>query len=116
MALLNDLASAFFLLVGLALMGIAALGIVRMPDLFMRMSAATKASTVGASSMLIGAAIHFSDQPKIAAQVVVTILFLLLTAPVGAHVIGRAAYRKNEVDLYERTGHDDLEDYYSDES
>ena len=62
-----------------------------MPDIFLRMSATTKAVTFGVSFVLIGAAIFFGDIGTITRAVVI-ILFLFLTAPVAAHMIGRAAY------------------------
>lgn len=104
--------STFFLVIGVGLMLVAAIGFTRMPDLFIRMSAATKASTVGAAALLLAAAIHFGGL-AITTQVVATIGFLLATAPVGAHVIARAAYRKRHVALYEQTRRDDLGDYYA---
>lgn len=107
-----EITAAVLLVVGTLLMVVAGIGIMRMPDLYMRMSAATKASTVGAAALLLAAALSFAGL-SVKTQVVATIVFLLATAPVGAHVIARAAYRKRSVSLFERTTQDDLEAYYS---
>ena len=104
-----------FMLLGAILLLIAGIGLVRMPDLFLRMSAATKAATLGSSSLLIAAALHFGEL-SIIAQVTATIFFLFLTAPVGAHIIGRAAYHKKRAPLYKGTLRDDLKAYYENQS
>ncbi|QDP73351.1 monovalent cation/H(+) antiporter subunit G [Legionella israelensis] len=84
--------SDVFLLTGAIFIFIAALGIMRMPDLFLRMHAAAKAGTLGVSLMLIAEAIHFSSWSVIL-KVIMVIIFLFLSAPVGFHLIGRASYR-----------------------
>ena len=83
--------SAVLLVVGSLFMLLAALGILRLPDLFMRLQAATKASTLGVGCMLLSAALHFHDL-AITTRAVLIIAFFCLTAPVGAHMIARAAY------------------------
>ena len=84
----------------------AGLGLVRMPDLFLRMSASTKAATLGVGCTLLGVALYFGDFATfIRAGAIV--VFLLLTAPVAAHLIGRAAYQDG-VPLWEGTRFDDL--------
>jgi multicomponent Na+:H+ antiporter subunit G len=79
------------LLLGSALMLLAAIGIVRLPDVFTRMHAATKPSTLGIGLIIAGVAVHFQDL-EIATRAVLIAAFFLLTVPVGAHMIGRAAY------------------------
>lgn len=80
------------LVVGALLMLLAALGLVRLPDVYSRMSATSKSATLGVALVLIGAAWHFGDW-QIAGQAVVTALFLYLTTPIAAHRIARAAWR-----------------------
>ncbi|MDI9819419.1 MULTISPECIES: monovalent cation/H(+) antiporter subunit G [unclassified Legionella] len=82
-----------FLLVGAIFIFIAALGLVRMPDLFLRMHASAKAGTLGAGLLLTGAVIYFATW-SVATEIIIAILFLIMTAPVAFHLIGRAAYRK----------------------
>ncbi|MEM9012666.1 MAG: monovalent cation/H(+) antiporter subunit G [Pseudomonadota bacterium] len=70
----------------------AGIGIVRLPDVFIRMHAATKVGTLASGLILAGAALHFLDA-AIVFKITLAVLFLLLTAPIGAHMIGRAALR-----------------------
>lgn len=76
---------------GLFFMLVAAIGVLRLPDLFTRMHAATKASTLGISGIALAALVFFGDGTT-ATRVLLIILFFFLTAPVGAHALGRAAY------------------------
>jgi len=85
---------------------VAALGVVRLPDLYTRMHASTKAGTLGAGMIYTAVAIHFGDTVSISLSLL-TILFVLITAPVAAHAIGRAAYRSG-THLWERTRCDEL--------
>ena len=68
----------------------AGIGILRMQDVFIRMHASTKVGTLASGLILAGAAIHFGEA-IIFIKVILIILFLLLTAPIAAHMIGRAA-------------------------
>lgn len=95
---------------GAAFMALAGLGLLRMPDLFLRMSSTAKAGTLGAGMILLGAAIHFDDF-SIYTRAIAIIVFLLLTAPVAAHMIGRAAYFDG-VPLWKGTVRDDLHGHY----
>lgn len=87
-----DLVVAVFLVIGGVFAAIAGLGLLRLPDVLIRMHASTKAGTLGVGFMVIGVAFHFGDM-VVVTKAVLIILFLLLTAPVAAHLIGRAAYR-----------------------
>ena len=93
--------AAILLLLGAAFMLLAAVGLLRLPDLFLRMSATAKAATLGAALTVVGAAVHFGEA-AIVGRAMVVVLFLLLTAPVAAHKIGRAGYRRG-APLYEGT-------------
>ena len=84
--------TALLLVSGGAFACIAGLGLVRMPDVYIRMHAATKAGTLGTGLILAAVAIHFADA-GVAIRTLAAIAFLLITAPVAAHMIGRAAYR-----------------------
>lgn len=88
---MKDLVIAFFMLAGSAFMLLSAVGILRMPDLFTRMHAATKVGTVGIIGIVIAVAFYFQDM-KVVAPAILIILFFLATAPVAAHMIGRSAY------------------------
>lgn len=88
---------SFFIAAALVIIGsifsvAAGLGLARLPDVFIRMHAGTKVGTLGSGLVLAGAAVHFAD-PAVVLRVVVIVFFLLTTAPIGAHMIGRAALR-----------------------
>ena len=87
-----DVLIGLFLLAGAAFVMIAAIGIVRLPDLLTRMHASTKAGTLGALLVLVGLALH-QGTGEVVSKAVATALFLLLTAPIAAHMIGRAHAR-----------------------
>lgn len=112
---MQGLISIIFMMIGTFFMCVASIGIVKMPDLFLRMSATTKAATLGAGFMLLGAAVHFSDDFGAVSRMLATIIFLLSTAPVAAHMIARAAYR-NDVPLWEGTRHDELRGRYEEDT
>ena len=107
-----------FVVFALAAMGtlfllLAAVGILRMPDLYCRASATTKAATLGVGCVLVATSLYFNDL-QVTTRVLATIAFLLLTAPVAAHMIARAAYRQ-QVPLWRATVSDELATY-SDEA
>jgi multicomponent Na+:H+ antiporter subunit G len=88
---MTDIATGLLWMVGSSFAFLAALGVVRMPDVFTRMQASTKASTLGLGCLLIGAALQFADVASLI-RVVSIGAFTLLTTPVSAHVIARASY------------------------
>lgn len=92
-------------LAGATLGAIAAIGIVRLPDLYTRMQSATKAGTLGVACVILAAGID-SREPVVLAEAVLVIVFLFVTSPVASHLIGRAAYRIG-VPKWERTTRDD---------
>ncbi len=85
--------AGLLLTAGGILMLLGAVGLLRMPDLYLRMAATSKASTLGAAFVLLGAAAHFGSQ-EAAGRAVVIVAFLFLTAPTAAHAIARAAFRR----------------------
>lgn len=87
---------------GAFFVGVAALGVLRMPDLFTRMHAATKAGTLGAGLLLVGAALVLRD-PWVAIRALLTVAFLALTIPVASHLVARAAYRSGSAPLWSAT-------------
>ncbi|MPY92889.1 MAG: Na+/H+ antiporter subunit G [Acidimicrobiia bacterium] len=86
-----DVVSAVLVLAGSGIALVAAVGLHRLPDLYARMHAATKPATLGISLCLSGAALqvdHLADVTKI----VLAVALQLITNPVGAHLLGRAAH------------------------
>ncbi len=97
MGVLEVLASAL-LLGGVLLALVAGIGLVRFPDVFSRMHAATKPSTLGLLLVVLGGVL-LMDDPSDRAKLLLVAAFQFLTAPVAAHMIGRAGYRAGTGDL-----------------
>jgi len=89
---------------------LAAVGFLRMPDTYLRISVTTKAVTLGVGLILVSAAIYFDDL-SVTSRVLAIILFIILTAPVGAHLIGRASYFLG-VKMWDKSKMDELEGKY----
>ncbi|GJQ04357.1 monovalent cation/H(+) antiporter subunit G [Capnocytophaga canimorsus] len=105
-----------YIIAGLSLIGalfvlLAAVGIYRMPDTFLRISVTTKAATLGVGLILIALAVFFNEN-SVSLRVIAIVLFIMLTAPVSAHLIGRAAYLM-KAKLWEKTLEDDLKGKYA---
>lgn len=87
----KDIVTLALMSLGVFFMLAGALGLLRLPDLYMRMSATTKSSTLGVAFMLLATAVYFGEI-GVGIRVLATIAFLMLTAPIAAHMIARAAY------------------------
>ena len=81
-----------FILAGATLALLAGVGILRMPDVFTRMQASTKASTLGLGCLLIALAIRYPETAVVVRAAAIA-AFMMLTTAVAAHVIARAAAR-----------------------
>ena len=92
---MNNILITFCLLSGAFFMLVAAIGILKLPDLYQRLHASSKAATLGVAMLLLGAALHSGDI-GVVSRCIMAIVFFVLTAPVGAHLITRTAYRQNE--------------------
>ena len=88
--MITEIIIAVLILAGSFLMLIAAIGVIRMPDIFMRMHAATKAPSLGIMLMLIAVMISFPDIYSILKSILV-IIFLYLTIPVSANLLGKSS-------------------------
>jgi len=94
-----------FVLLGSVFLFLGALGIYRMPDLYNRLQAGTKASTLGAMSVVLGVGLL---QPNWLIKLIVIILFIGISNPLSSHALARASYRrgifpffKKKIDAYE---------------
>ncbi|WP_437512096.1 monovalent cation/H(+) antiporter subunit G [Sorangium sp. So ce1099] len=106
-----DIVEGALLVIGCIFMLLAALGILRMPDLFTRLQVTSKASVFGMTCILSASALHFDD-PAVTTRVVVIIAFVALTMPVATHLLARAGYTTNtplspETVVNELAGHYD---------
>ncbi len=88
----GDVIAGALILTGVALSVTAGLGLHRFPDVFARMHAATKPATLGLVLVLAGAALRMEQRGDVA-KLLLVVALQFLTAPVGAHMVGRAAYR-----------------------
>jgi multicomponent Na+:H+ antiporter subunit G len=105
---LSLLIGAFFLISG-------SIGILRFPDVYTRLHAATKSSTLGVSGIMIGAFLfHYVEHDIVSGKLLLGIFFVLLTAPVSGHMISRAAYRAG-VPLWENSVKDEYADVLKEE-
>jgi multicomponent Na+:H+ antiporter subunit G len=96
-----EILTAVMWVAGAAFALLAAVGLLRMPDVFTRMQASTKASTLGLGCLLLGAALQLGDFASFIRAISIG-AFILLTTPVAAHVIARAAYLA-DIPLWEGT-------------
>ena len=83
--------SGFLMLAGSVFCLIAAIGLLRLPDIYTRMHAASKAGTMGTGLLLTAIALVAFDG-AIILRAIAGFIFLLLTAPVAAHLLARAAF------------------------
>jgi len=88
---MSDVITAVLWLAGSGFALLAAVGVLRMPDVFTRMQASTKASTLGLGCLLIGTALQMGDFASFIRTAGIG-AFVLLTTPVAGHVIARASY------------------------
>jgi multicomponent Na+:H+ antiporter subunit G len=78
--------------IGVIFMLISAVGLVRLPDVFSRMHAAGKATTVGVSCLLLGAGVYFWND-NLLLRAIVLIALIFATSPISTSAMARAAYR-----------------------
>ena len=93
---------AFFMLV-------ASIGLIRLPDVYSRMHAATKATTLGLGGILLSTILSFQTL-DVTTQALLAIFFLFITAPVAAHLISRSAYHRGP-DLFDKTTLDEYKSH-----
>lgn len=93
---------------------IAAIGIFRMPDFYLRLSVTVKAATLGTGFLLLATCLFFGEI-SVNTKSLAIILFLVLTAPVAAHLIARAAYFSG-TKLWDKTLIDEMKGMYDKET
>lgn len=107
---MNEPIAIALLTLGAVFSMLAGVGILRMPDLFMRIQAATKAGALGIVCLFLAVAVYFQDL-AVTTRSLLVISFIFITAPVAAHMIGRAAYIVG-VKPWEHNIRDDLRGRY----
>ena len=83
---------AIFILVGATFAALAGVGVLRFPDLYTRLHAASKAGAVGVGFVLLGAGFASGDLATVA-RCVFGLVFLILTSPVSAHLLARSSLK-----------------------
>ena len=106
-----DFLIGFFILVGALFCLIAMFGVIRLPDVYTRNHAASKAATLGVMSILLGTFLYFYFyEGHFNSRLILGIVFLFMTAPVSGHLINRAAYNSG-VKIWDKSVRDDLKEY-----
>jgi len=83
---------SILLLIGGTLILIGSIGLIKMPDFFMRLHGPTKATTLGMASVLIAAMVYFSySQDGVSVKEVLISIFLLITAPISGYMLIKSA-------------------------
>ncbi len=106
MELILELAVTVLLVGGALFALVAAFGIIRLPDFYTRMHAAAKAGTVGSGMLLLATGLESQD-PAILARAIAGFVFFILTAPISAHLLARAAHKAG-CEMADVTVRDDL--------
>lgn len=110
----QELVTVLLVLVGVAFMVLSSIGLLRLPDVYTRMHAGGKSSTLGIIAVLLAVAAH-NGTLVVVGKMAALIAFFFLTAPVAAHMLGRAAYLTRVEPIAETTP-DELAGHYAPES
>jgi multicomponent Na+:H+ antiporter subunit G len=92
------IASYIFISIGCFIMAIAALGLYRFPDVYMRLHASAKITTGGAMNIFFGLMLRFGFQIQ-TVKIFVLLLLIFILAPVVSHAIARSAHHQGKTDL-----------------
>jgi len=88
----TELAVCACLIIGTFFVFVSAMGLLRLPDVYSRLHAVTKATTLGMAGILGASAITFAVRGDDVLPEILTVVFIFLTNPVGGHMIARSAY------------------------
>ncbi len=83
---------SILLMTGSLFMLVAAIGVVKLPDVYMRMHAITKAASLGAILMLAAVFLRY-PQWVVGIEALMVVMFVIFTSPIGAHMIARVSHR-----------------------
>ncbi len=98
-----DWITCVLLLIGTGFIVTSSVGLMRMPDFYTRMHGATKASTLGVACVLLASVVYFSSARGVLhIRELLVIVFILMTSPVGAHMLSKAA-RSKQVPFFKET-------------
>lgn len=106
-----EIITSIFILIGVFFAFVSSIGLIRLPDVYSRVHAGGKSSTLGVISLMIATFVYFIPQGTVNGKILLAILFVFLTAPLAALMVSRAAY-KTGVPLEEKSMQDDLKGMY----
>lgn len=109
--MMTEIITSLLLLLGSFLMLLSGIGIIRMPDLLTRMHATSKAGALGIGLMASGFAVFYGDNVSVVVRAMAVVVFVIVTAPVAAHVLARAGYFVG-IKLWEGTVKDVIKERY----
>lgn len=105
---IGEIVATVFIVIGSIVCLFSAVGMLRFPDVYNRSHAASKSSALGVLSVLSGTFLFFIfSDGFVSIRLLLGIFFIFLTAPVGAHMVCRSAYRTG-VKLWDKSSQDDL--------
>lgn len=90
-----EIVSYVFLFIGMLFLLLGGLGVLRMPDTFNRIQAGTKATTLGTFSIIVGVA--FGSHIDWLFKLILIIVFIALSNPIGSSTLAKAAYNSNRI-------------------
>ncbi|MCS4306637.1 multicomponent K+:H+ antiporter subunit G [Rheinheimera pacifica] len=99
---------AFFLLLGGSFVLIGSIGLTRMPDFFMRLHGPTKATTLGMGGILLGSIFFFYTHGETSVHELLITIFLLITAPISAHMLIKTALHYKLKTIDKTTGKENI--------
>ena len=106
----GELLLALLILFGALLSAVSAYGLIRLPDIYLRLHASSKSASLGVLCVLSGVFLYFAFfLDHVSTKVLLGILFVFITVPLSSHLTGRAAYRSG-VPLWSNSGQDDLKE------
>ena len=97
----NAIVGYIFITVGAIFDFFGCMGLVRLPDVYNRLQAATKCVTLGTIFILIGTAV-VTATPAIALKAILCAIFVLITSPTGAHALARGSFLSG-VNLWDKS-------------
>jgi multicomponent Na+:H+ antiporter subunit G len=109
-----EIVIAFFLLFGAAIHLLSSIGLVRFGDVFLRMHASTKASTLGLGFIMVATALYFGEA-LITIKLIALLVIYFFTSPTGVQVLAHAAHI-SELPMVKETWIDELAVHQSDQS
>ncbi len=104
----QEIISVILILLGVVFMLLAAIGLIRFPDFYIRNSASTKAAILGLGLILLGTGIYY-NQMLIFIELLAIFLFIFLINPLASHIVARAAF-KTKVPFWNKTNLDEIKD------